>query len=183
MSDSPIEIIIAAFQDAQTASDALDALRQARNEGLIKILDAAVLTKDEKGKVKIKDTANARAGKRAAIGAVAGGVLSLLAGPLGLMALGGGLIGGLGSKLRDGGFAGDRLKRVAESLTPNSSALIAVVEHTWVSQVETLLAATAAEVVTEALAADIAAQLQAGGEVAYSVTDTGEEIIADRVSS
>lgn len=183
MSGSPIEIIIAAFQDSQTASNALDVLRQARNEGLIKILDAAVLTKDEKGKVKIKDTANSRAGKRAVIGAVTGGVLSLLAGPLGLMALGGGLIGGLGSKLRTSGFSGDRLKRVAESLTPNSSALIAVVEHTWVSQVENLLAVTAVEVVTEALAADIAAQLQSGGEVAYSLTDTGEEVIAERVSN
>jgi uncharacterized membrane protein len=183
MADSPIQVIVAAFSDVQAASDTLKELQQLRQDGLIAILDAAVLTKDAKGKVKIKETANAVAGKHAAIGAVTGGVLSLLAGPLGLMALGGGLIAGLGSKLRNGGFSGDRLNRVAESLTPNSSALIAVVEHTWVSQVEGFLAAAATEVITETLSADIAAQLEAGGDVIYTVADTGDEILAGAVST
>lgn len=183
MSESPIQVVVAAFSDVQTASDTLKELQQIRKDGLIAILDAAVLTKDAKGKVKIKETAKAAAGKHAAIGAITGGVLSLLAGPLGLMALGGGLIGGLGSKLRNGGFSGDRLQLLAESLTPNSSALIAVVEHTWVSQLEGFLAAAATEVIIETLSADIAAQLEAGGDVAYTVADTGDEILAGRIAA
>jgi uncharacterized membrane protein len=183
MSDAPIQIIVAAFQDQQAASDTLKQLQQARKGGLINIIDAAVLSKDAKGKVKIKETADAKADKGFAIGAITGGVLSLLAGPLGLMALGGGLVGGLAAKLKDGGFKETRLKQLTESLTPNSSALIAVVEHSWVTQVENLLADAATQVVTEALGADIAAQLEAGGEVVYSVADTGEEILADRLAT
>lgn len=175
---NPLQIAVAAFPDQASASEALKLLRDAQREGTILILDAAVITKDDKGKVKIKETADMKAGKGAVIGAVTGGVLSLLAGPLGLMALGGGLLGGLAAKMRDGGFSDARLKRIAESLTPNSSAIIAVVEHTWVEQLDNLLAEVATDVVTEELASDIASQLQENKAVTYTVVDTGEDIVA-----
>lgn len=181
-SDVPVQIIVAAFRDEHAAGEALKELKSAKKEGLIDIVDAAVLTKNEKGKVKIKETADMGGGKGFAIGALIGGVIGVLAGPIGWLALGGGLIGGAAAKFRDGGFSDERLKRIAEGLTPNSSAIIAVVQHTWVREVKRMLAAEATDMVTQEISSDISTQLQAGNEVAYTVAATGDAIVASRVA-
>src|SRR5512136_3194381 len=181
MSDVHVQVVVAACKDENTASEALKALKQARNQGLIKIVDAAVLRKDEKGKLHIKETADMGGGKGAVIGGVAGGVIGLLVGPVGWAALGGAAIGGLVAKLHDGGFKDERLKKLGEGLGPGNSAIVAVVEHTWVREVEKELAEAGANAVTEELSADIAKQLQAGGEVSYTALDTGDAVVAERV--
>jgi uncharacterized membrane protein len=178
MADVPVQVIVAAFNDLNGASQALKSLKEAKKERLIEIEDAAVLTKDADGKVKIKETADMRAGKGATIGAIAGGVVGLLAGPVGWAALGGGVIGGLAAKLHDGGFPDDRLRQLAEGLTPNSSALVAVIDHRWVADLERELARQGADVVTEGLRDDIAARLKEGGGIVYTVVDTGEAVVA-----
>ena len=178
MADIPVQVIVAAFNDLNGASQALKSLKEAKKERLIEIEDAAVLTKDADGKVKIKETADMRTGKGATIGAIAGGVVGLLAGPVGWAALGGGVIGGLAAKLHDGGFPDDRLRQLAEGLTPDSSALVAVIDHRWVADLERELARQGADVVTEGLRDDIAARLKEGGGIVYTVVDTGEAIVA-----
>jgi uncharacterized membrane protein len=183
MADVPVQVIVAAFKDINGASDALKTLQEAKRESLIRIEDAAVITKDANGKVKIKETADMRAGKGATIGAVAGGVVGLLAGPVGWAALGGGVIGGLAAKMRDGGFPDARLKQLAEGLTPNSSALVAVIDHQWVAEVERQLASQQADLVTQTLSEDIHKQLTAGGAVIYSVVGDGDTVVAEHDAS
>src|SRR5258707_10602021 len=126
MADVPVQVIVAAFNDLNGASQALTSLKEAKKERLIEIEDAAVLTKDADGKVRIKETADMRAGKGATIGAIAGGVVGLLAGPVGWAALGGGVIGGLAAKLHDGGFPDDRLGPAAPGVTPDSPSAVPV---------------------------------------------------------
>jgi hypothetical protein len=75
---------------------------------------------------------------------------------------------GLAAKLRDSGFSDERLKTLGESLKPGSSAIVAVVEHKWVAQVQQAMAEAGADAVTAALSADIAAQLEAGHDTAYT---------------
>ena len=183
MSDVPVQVVVAAFKDENTASEALKALKQARNEGLIKIVDAAVLRKDENGKLHIKETADMGGGKGAVIGGVLGGVVGVLAGPIGWAALGGAVIGGLAAKLKDGGFKDERLKKLGEGLGPGNSAIVAVVELTWVKQVEKAMADAGAQAVTEELSADIAKQLAAGGEVAYTALATEDGMATSRVAT
>lgn len=183
MSDVPVQVIVAAFKDLDGASNALETLQEAKHDKLIGIQDAAVITKDSNGKVKIKETADMRAGKGATIGAVAGGVVGLLAGPVGWAALGGGVIGGLAAKLRDSGFPDDRLKQLAEGLTPNSSALVAVIDHRWVAEVEQELEREQADFVMQSLSDDIHQQLTAGADVTYSVVGDGDTVVASRDTS
>ena len=183
MTDVPVQVIVAAFNDVNGASNALKTLQEAKHDDLIGIEDAAVITKDSSGKVKIKETADMRAGKGATIGAVAGGVIGLLAGPVGWAALGGGVIGGLAAKLHDGGFPDDRLKQLGEGLTPSSSALVAVIDHRWVAEVEQELAHQQADLVTQSLSDDIHKQLTAGEDVTYTVVGDGDTVVAARGTS
>jgi uncharacterized membrane protein len=182
MADVPVQVIVAAFHEFNGASDALHTLQEAKREKLIGIEDAAVITKDADGKVKIKETADMGAGKGATIGAITGGVLGLLAGPVGWVALGGAAIGGLAAKLHDAGFPDHQLKQIGEKLTPNSSALVAVIDHRWVAEVERELARQQADVVKQALSDDIQRQLAAGEDVVYTVVSDGDTVVAGRAT-
>jgi uncharacterized membrane protein len=183
MSDVPVQLIVAAFKDEQTAKEALKALKQAQKEKLIKIDNAAVLRKDEKGKLHIKETADMGGKKGAALGGVAGAVIGVIAGPALLVpAAVGALVGGLSARLRDSGFSDARLKTLGESLTPGSSAIIAVVEHRWVAEVEQAMAEAGADLFTQALSADISQQLEAGHEVSYTAISSEQGFAAARVA-
>ena len=141
MSENPIQLVVAAFKDEKAAKAALKELKKAQRAKLIKIENAAVLRKDKKGKLHIKETQDMGGGKGAALGGVGGAAVGLIAGAtLAAPAVVGALVGGLVAKLRDSGFSDTRLKAVGEGLTPGSSAIVAVVEHKWVAQVEEVLA-------------------------------------------
>ncbi|HEX6540893.1 MAG TPA: DUF1269 domain-containing protein [Ktedonobacterales bacterium] len=176
-SDVPVEVVIAAFNEEDGAEKALRELKEVRKEGLIGIQNAAVLWKDDKGKLRFKETADMRGGKGATIGGVIGGVVGLIFPPSILASAAvGAAIGGLSAKLRDSGFPDERLREVGEGLKPNTSALIAVIEHVWVRDVEEQLQRYATSVVTEAVRADIASQLE---ETQIPVAGSGEEAPAE----
>ena len=182
MSDVPVQVVVAAFQDEQAANRALDTMKELKHERLIGIVDAAVIRKDESGKIHIKETADLSPKRGAARGALIGGAISLLAGPLGLVAGAGAVVGGLAAR-HDAGFKDERLQRLGESLKPGTSAIVAVVEHTWVAEVEREMQEQNADVTTEAIASDIAAQLEQGGEVAYTAIEGEDAAVAGRVAT
>ncbi len=184
MSDAPIQLIIAAFQDEKAARHALKALKQAQKDKVIKIDNAAVLHKDEKGKLHIQETADMGSGKGATLGGVAGAAIGLIAGPALLVpAAVGALVGGLTAKLRDSGFSDARLEALGGSLKPGSSAIVAVVEHTWVDQVKKAIAEAGADTLTASISEDISQQLEAGREVAYTALSSQHEFAASRVAA
>lgn len=183
MSDVPVQVVVAAFQEEGAAKEALSVLKQLKKQKLIGIQNAAVLRKDATGKIYIKETADMGGGKGSVIGGVAGAAIGLIAGPaLVVPAAVGALVGGLTAKLRDTGFSNKRLETIAEGLQPETSAIIAVVEHKWVSQLEKEMAAMGADLVTAQLQAEIATQLEAGHDVAYTALATQEGFAAGRVT-
>lgn len=183
MSDVPVQLIVAAFQDETTAKQALKALKEAQKEKLVKIENAAVLRKDEKGKLHIQETADMGGKKGAVLGGVAGAAIGLIAGPLLVVpAAVGALVGGLAAKLRDSGFSNARLETLGQGLKPGTSAIVAVVEHTWVAQVEEALANAKADLLTAAISADISEQLDAGHEVGFTAIASEEGFAAARLA-
>ncbi len=184
MSDAPVQLLIAAFTTPTAAEEVLEQLKTAKKEKLIGIHAARVLVKDEKGKLSTKDV-GLTTGKGAVAGGIIGAVLGIATGGVGL-ALGaaGALVGGLvGKSKKEGRFDSYRIEQIADSLTPNSSAIIAVIEHKWVAELEAELEEAGADVMTAAIAADIAAQLAEGRDVAFSATATADSLTTGRIAA
>lgn len=153
----PVQAVVAAFKTPEGASDALQELKSV-DPNILGIKEAAVLVRDADNKLQIQESHHV--GKGAVVGGVAGAIVGLIAGPVGWAAAGGAAIGGLANRLRDTGFPDARLRQIGEALTPGTSALVAVVEHRWVAAVEERLREMAADVMTEAVRAEVAAQLE-----------------------
>jgi uncharacterized membrane protein len=182
MADAPVQLLIAAFQDEGGATAALQMLKEAKKEKLVAIKDAAVLRKDAQGKLHVSETGDMTGTRGGAIGAVVGAGLGILTGGAALAIAGiGAVAGGLAAKLRDSGFNDERLRKLGEGLKPGSSAIVAVIEHTWVKDMEEELRKAGADVVTEAIAADIAAQLEAGHDTAYTAIASDQGIAAGQM--
>jgi uncharacterized membrane protein len=184
MGEVPVQVVIAAFDEEEAADEVLGELKQAKWAGLIGIQNAAVLRRDEKDKLHIKELKDWGGGKGAVAGGALGAVVGLVLGPGALVTgAAGALIGGLAAKLRDSGFSDERLKTIGASLKPGSSAIIAVIEHRWVAELEKEMEEAGADVVTEAIAADVAEQLNAGREVAYTALSTTDAFATARVAA
>lgn len=154
---APLDAIVAAFPDEGGAANALKELRSI-DKDLIGVKQAAVLVRTMDGKLEIREPHHV--GRGAVLGGLAGAVVGVIAGPIGWVTIGGAAVGALAARLRDSGFPDDRLKEIGEALQPGTSALIAIIEHRWVTKVEDQLRAEGVKYAIEAVKADVEAQLE-----------------------
>jgi uncharacterized membrane protein len=157
----PIELIVAAFSDESKAAAVLKDLKTLEKDGVILLVNAAVMVKDEKGKVSIKETEDISGGKGALFGAIAGGLIGLLGGPVGVIigAAAGAATGGVAASKIDMGFPNDTLKELDDSLTPGSSAILALIQHQWVDTVVSELEKAGAKLFRQSIKEELASQL------------------------
>jgi len=184
MAKVPTQIVIAAFHEEAAAGQVADGLKQAKKDHQINYRNVAVIRKDKKGKVKVKETGDMSAGHGAGIGAVIGGLFAVLAGPAGLAAgaAAGAVIGGAGAGLSDAGLDNKRLKQIGDVLQPGNSAVIAVFEEVKVDKATMKeVDQELAELVYE-LSTDIGDTLRGGQDVAYVFAVTEEGVVAKRAA-
>lgn len=121
-------LIAITYDTEQTGFDALDKLAEMQKMQLLTLADAAVATKDQKGKVKVKQTLENQV---AGSSAVWGGFWGLLIGLLFLAPIFWGLFGALMGyvfgKAGDVGIDNKFIKEVGDSLDIGESALFMLV--------------------------------------------------------
>lgn len=130
-------IMMATFPTEDGASGAMESLKDMAKDGTIDIVDAAVLTREADGDVKVKQESLPSVKKWAGRGAIIGGVIGLIFPP---SLIGGAMLGaGLGAgsaKLGKEALKSDDLWEAAKDLEPGTSAFVAVVEDEWVRQIQ-----------------------------------------------
>lgn len=121
-------LVVIGFEDEHTAFEMRAELVKLQKEYLIEMEDVVVVTKDEKGKVKLHQAANLTA-----VGAVGGSFWGMLIGMIFLNPLLGAAVGAgagaLSGKLRDIGIDDNFIKGLGETITPGSSALFVLVRQ------------------------------------------------------
>jgi uncharacterized membrane protein len=121
-------LIAVGFKDEFTADAVLLELRKLQKEHLIDLEDAAVVIRNEDGKVKIKQTQ-----ELTTAGALSGGFWGLLFGfiffnPLLGWAVGA-IAGGISGALSDIGIDDNFIREVGSTIEPNTSAIFVLVRR------------------------------------------------------
>jgi uncharacterized membrane protein len=170
MSETKFDLIMAVFDTEEAASNSYKELHQAEKKKLIDTENVVVIYKEDEGKIHVKETAEKVAGE-ATIGALVGGALGILAGPLGIVTFSaaGAALGGLAAKLDDVGFDDTSLARIAESLEPGSSAIITVLDGQYSERLVEELKKRDAQVAVEPLPRDFGKLLDEGDGWAYRI--------------
>ena len=120
------DLVVISFDDEHTAFEMRAALAKLQKEYLIEMEDVVVVTKNDKGKVKLHQAVNLTAA-----GAVGGAFWGMLIGMIFLNPLVGAAVGAgagaLSGKLRDIGISDNFMKELAEALRNDTSALFVLV--------------------------------------------------------
>lgn len=128
-------LVAIVYPDAHRAAEVMATLGRLQNQYLIDLADACVVTKDEKGKLKLQQAVNLTA-----IGAISGAFWGTLVGLLFFNPLLGTAVGAaagaISGKVSDCGIDDDFIKALAAEMQPNSSAIFALVRQVTLDKVE-----------------------------------------------
>ena len=157
------DLVVIGFDDEYKALEMRAALAKMQKEYLIEMEDVVVVTKNEKGKVKLHQTRNLTAA-----GAVGGGFWGMLIGmiffnPLIGAAVGAGA-GAISGALADIGISNKFMKELSETFTPGSSALFVLIRKVTPDKVLDQLKGFGGKVIKTSLMADKESDLQAALE-------------------
>ena len=128
------ELIVLGFDNADRADAVLNRLVQLEKEYLVDLEDAVIAVRDQQGKVRLKQSVNLTAAG-AASGGLSGAIWGSLVGLLFLNPLAGMVVGGafgagsgaLAGSMTDYGIDDDLIKKLADTIPVDSSALFLLI--------------------------------------------------------
>ena len=131
------KILVSVFDTEQAAFEGLSALKDLHRDGDLTVYATSVLVKDLTGTVAVRQTAE-KGPLGTLLGTITGALVGLLGGPAGAAV--GAYIGGFGGLTFDlfrAGVGIDFVEEVGGLLLPGKAAVIADVDETWVTPVNT----------------------------------------------
>lgn len=153
------DLIVVGYDDQYKAEEVRLALMRLQKEHLIELEDAAIVTKDQAGKVKLNQAVNLTGA-----GAASGGMWGLLIGTLFLNPLLGAAAGAAGGAISgavsDFGVDDNFMKQLGTTLEPGTSALFILVGKVTPDKVLDEVAPYGGKVLQTSLSKDQEARLQ-----------------------
>ncbi|HKG24610.1 MAG TPA: DUF1269 domain-containing protein [Thermomicrobiales bacterium] len=136
----PAHLVAAVYPDREHAQDILDMLERMHHALTISLVDAALVTKDDQGKLQVHETKELTTRKGARRGAIIMGSLAVLFPPTIIAsAIAGGAFGAIAGKLRDSGIKNKQLRELAERLEPGKAIVVALAEDDSLARVQSSL--------------------------------------------
>ena len=162
------DIVAFVFDGEKAAKENLDAIKSAGLLDGFDIQAQCLIEQDAKGKVHIHEPG--KGGVGATVGAVAGGLLGMLGGPSGALAMAaaGAAVGGTAGHYWGRMVPEKDLKALGTTLTPNTSAMLLLLEDTESEGLINSMAAYDTNVVTLTVGNDLS------GEIAQYVAASGD---------
>ena len=156
---------------------AMETVKEIKSSGVLDdyaIVAEIVVSQDENGKVHIHEPGHGGVG--AVLGGVAGGLLSLIGGPIGFLTwvVGGAVIGGVAGKYLGRPIKKGDLEEVGEAMVPDTSAFLLLVEDIYSEEIANSLSDINANMVTLTVGDELSGELSqfVAGEV--SASDNGD---------
>jgi uncharacterized membrane protein len=154
-------------------------LKEAKSAGVFEGYDVvveAIVEQDEKGKVHFHEPGHGILG--GAGGAAVGGLLGLIGGPAGLLAwaVGGAVVGGVAGKYMGRPIKKGDLEEIGEAMSPDTSALLMLLEDTDTEDVVDGMSGYNANVVTLTVGDELSGQI--ASYVSGEATDDQGNVVA-----
>lgn len=165
MTVAPIPLLLATFRDEEEAGQVLADLGGGDGDAPSGIADAATLSKDGSGVLRVTN-ARYRDARGFFVGGIVGTFIGGVAGPAMAIAARGGVLGSLRARLQSAPLKFELLA-IGEELPPGSSLLVVVAERGWADRLSSRLHAVATLVLTYELRPSLVDQLNHGGNVAF----------------
>ncbi len=121
------QLIVVAFDHFDDAKNAMNTLRSLERDGRIRFEDTAIVQRDPDGTAHVKNEVSATTETAAVIGAVIGGLVTIVFPPAGVLI--GAAAGALVGSLLKTGVDPDFVDEVKKTLRPGRSALFLVVKQ------------------------------------------------------
>jgi uncharacterized membrane protein len=153
------DLIVVGFQDEFKADEVMNELRRLQAEYLVDLEDAAVVVRNQEGKVKIK-----QAQELVAAGAVSGSYWGILLGVIffnPIFALVGAAAGALSGALSDIGINDDFMRDLGSTIEPGTSAIFVLVRKSTPDRVLADLSKFEGKVLRTSLSKEDEQKLQA----------------------
>jgi uncharacterized membrane protein len=131
------KFVVIVFPNETRAYEGTRGLKELHAEGSLTLYGMAVIAKDSAGKLSTKDAADAGP-LGTAVGALVGGFIGVIGGPAGVVAgaTGGTLLGSL-IDVVNYGVGEDFVSKVSQELAPGKTAVIAEIDETWTTPLDT----------------------------------------------
>jgi uncharacterized membrane protein len=129
--------IVCVFENGKAANEGVRAVRQLDDEGSITVYEGAIISKDEKGAIRIEDS-KVDGPIGTLTGMLLGGLIGILGGPVGLvMGAAAGSLSGLFVDMYSVGVSSQFLEEVEQNLTPGKYAVVAEIAEGWTTPLDT----------------------------------------------
>jgi uncharacterized membrane protein len=176
MSKEKYSFIVVKYASADTAEAALSSIRQLAKEDVVKLKDAVAITKNEKGKIKLRQTKDDTAGKGFLKGGAIGIAMAVLFGGAAWVVAGAAL--GTAFAMFDRGIKDKLVKELGENMTSDESALAVLIESAdWETLISRMGSQYTGEVIVKELVEDHLAAVEALTENKAVVEAIPEEIV------
>jgi uncharacterized membrane protein len=164
------------FAGQDTAGEIVEEIKDSGVLEGYDIVAQAVVEQDAEGKVHIHEPG--RGGVGATIGAVGGGLLGLIGGPVGVLAwvVGGAVVGGVAGHYLGRPISKGDLEEIGEAMSPDTSAMLLLLEDTYSEGVVDSLKGYNANVVTLTVGDELSGQIAA--YVAGAAMDDQGNVVA-----
>jgi YegS/Rv2252/BmrU family lipid kinase len=182
-----LDLIVIAYNDMKQAGETFGELKRIQKQGSSGVVTAATLVKGYDGKTSTEASLDVAHKRGTWYGALAGGLLAIVAPPVGVASLLFGAVGGaiVGRKLHrkpERNFTKEFLEDVLAEMQGGSSALVVLVEQEAAPITAAALAAFGGEITQHALsdeAVDQLARTAAAAKVASDMTALDETAVAE----
>lgn len=129
--DEPSTMISLRFDHPLKAQECLLAMVRLGGQESFRIEDAAIVDKDDNGRIRLVQSKDINPGQGASAGGLYGSLIGIIGGPIGMLAGGalGAAAGGLWGKLRDIGIDDDHMKDMGERILPGENLLFLLLQR------------------------------------------------------
>ena len=148
-----LELMVWVFEGKDLAQHTFKKVQELSKQYAMEVLNATFIEKDKNGDTRAHEVKKAPSKRKVALGVALGGLAGLVIGPVALVAgaIAGGAAGKKSANKIEVGFSKDKLQKLNESLLPDGSALVLLVEHRWFNTLQVGLAESGGQLIYERL--------------------------------